>query len=92
MAESVANQAALALELADARYVQAQSAQLEERSRISRDLHDFAIQQLFASGMRLSALRDDLATEDAVADNVLDSLDNAIESIDESVAQIRQII
>ncbi|EPD26669.1 GAF domain-containing sensor histidine kinase [Actinotignum schaalii] len=92
MAESVANQAALALELADARYVQAQSAQLEERSRISRDLHDFAIQQLFASGMRLSALRDDLATEDAVADNVLDTLDNAIESIDESVAQIRQII
>ncbi|MDY5153270.1 Histidine kinase-, DNA gyrase B-, and HSP90-like ATPase [Actinobaculum suis] len=92
MAENVASQAALALELAAARHVRAQAAQLEDRSRISRDLHDFAIQQLFASGMALSAARADLACEETVPESVLGTLDRAITSIDESVGQIRQII
>lgn len=92
MAESVAKQAALALKLADARHVQAQAAQLEDRAQISRDLHDLAIQQLFASGMELTAVRNDLAETGAAPESALESLDNAISSIDESVSQIRQII
>ncbi|AWE42218.1 MULTISPECIES: GAF domain-containing protein [unclassified Actinobaculum] len=92
MAENVAKQAALALELASARHAQAQADQMEDRARISRDLHDFAIQQLFASGMELTAAREDLANEETVPRPVLASLDRAIKSIDESVAQIRQII
>lgn len=92
MAENVASQATLALELASARHVQAQAAQLEDRSRISRDLHDFAIQQLFASGMALSAAKADLSGEATVPPKVLQTLDHAISSIDESVGQIRQII
>lgn len=92
MAENVARQAALALELASARQTQTLAEQLEDRAQISRDLHDLAIQQLFASGMELSAVRGDLATEDAVPDTVLDRLDTAIDSIDSSVTQIRQII
>ncbi len=91
MAENVSRQAALALELAGARLTQAKAAQLEDRAQISRDLHDFAIQQLFASGMELSAVRNDLA-ERGVPESVLEGLDKSINSIDESVHQIRQII
>lgn len=91
MAENVARQAALALELAGARLTQAKADQLEDRAQISRDLHDFAIQQLFASGMELSAVRNDLADQ-GVPTSVLDGLDKSINSIDESVHQIRQII
>ena len=92
MAESVAKQATLALELASARHAKAQAAQLEDRSQISRDLHDFAIQQLFASGLELSALREDLDASGTASPSALASLDSAITSIDESVGQIRQII
>lgn len=92
MAESVARQAALALEFANARLSKAQADQLEDRAQISRDLHDLAIQQLFASGMELTAVRDDLAEEPAVPHSVIEKMDNAIKSIDESVTQIRQII
>ncbi len=92
MAENVARQAALALELASARLTQSQAEQMEDRAQISRDLHDLAIQQLFASGMELSAMRGDLSQEEAVPEGVLHRLDTAIEAIDESVSQIRQII
>ncbi len=92
MAENVARQAALALELASARLTESKAKQLEDRAQISRDLHDFAIQQLFASGMELSAVRDDLAAQNTVPQSVLDGLDKSINSIDESVNQIRQII
>ena len=92
MAENVARQAALTLELASARLTESKAKQLEDRAQISRDLHDFAIQQLFASGMELSAVRVDLAAQDTVPQSVLDGLDKSINSIDESVNQIRQII
>ena len=92
MAENVARQAALALELAHARLTESKAEQLEDRAQISRDLHDFAIQQLFASGMELSAVRDDLAAQGRIPQSVLEGLDKSINSIDESVNQIRQII
>lgn len=92
MAENVARQAALALELAEARQTQALALQMEDRAQISRDLHDLAIQQLFASGMELSAVRGDLAQQSAVPESVVTRLDSAIDSIDASVTQIRQII
>ncbi|WP_124039326.1 GAF domain-containing sensor histidine kinase [Neoactinobaculum massilliense] len=92
MAESVAKQATLALALAGARQTEATAAQIEDRAKISRDLHDFAIQQLFASGMQLAATREDLAAQRAVPGSVVAGLDSAISSINESVTQIRQII
>lgn len=91
MAENVANQATIALELAEARHTKEVAAELDERSRISRDLHDLAIQQLFASGMRITAVRDDLADRGLERD-VTDSLDSAIGAIDDSVRQIRRIV
>lgn len=90
MAESVAKQAAIALELAEARQAQEMAAELDERSRISRDLHDLAIQQLFASGMHITAVKEDLA--DDIPEAVRKALDNAIWAIDESVGQIRKIV
>ena len=56
-AESFAAQAALAYVLAAARQAQDVAALLDERERIARDLHDLAIQQLFATGMQLETVR-----------------------------------
>ncbi|WP_314174727.1 sensor histidine kinase [Streptomyces winkii] len=53
-----AGQAAVAMELAERRRDAEQITLLEERDRIARDLHDLAIQRLFATGMTLqSAIR-----------------------------------
>lgn len=91
MAENVAKQATIALELAEARRAQAMAAELDERARISRDLHDLAIQQLFASGMHITAVREEMA-ERGVGADVTGSLDDAISAIDDSVKQIRAIV
>ena len=53
-----ANQAAVALELAERRREAERFALVEDRDRIARDLHDLIIQRLFATGMQLqSAVR-----------------------------------
>ncbi|MDR6940131.1 GAF domain-containing protein [Arcanobacterium hippocoleae] len=90
MAENVSQQAAIALELAEARHAKELAAELDERARISRDLHDLAIQQLFASGMHITAVKEDLGNHlDA---KIVKALDSAIWAIDESVGQIRKIV
>lgn len=50
-----AGQAALGLELAEHRLDAEQLALLEDHDRIARDLHDLAIQRLFATGMTLQS-------------------------------------
>ncbi|MGC5615824.1 GAF domain-containing protein [Georgenia sp. Z1491] len=57
IAQQVASQAVLALQIAGARHVEDVATMVEERARISRDLHDLAIQQLFATGMQLTQAR-----------------------------------
>lgn len=91
MAENVAKQATIALELSEARHAQTMAAELEERARISRDLHDLAIQQLFASGMHITAVREEMDARGLGCD-VTSSLDTAISAIDDSVKQIRAIV
>lgn len=91
MAESVSKQAALALELASARHAQDVAAQIDERAAIGRDLHDLAIQQLFATGMQITAIREDLESKEASPD-IVDLLNQAISSVDESVKEIRHIV
>ena len=56
LAVSFAAQAALALELADARELQARLSRLEDHDRIAADLHDHVIHELFAVGMGLQGL------------------------------------
>ncbi|WP_432010808.1 GAF domain-containing protein [Streptomyces cucumeris] len=50
-----AGQAAIAMRLAERRRDAEQLALLEDRDRIARDLHDLAIQRLFAAGMTLQS-------------------------------------
>ncbi|MFF0549853.1 GAF domain-containing protein [Streptomyces sp. NPDC004311] len=82
-----AGQAALALELAERRRDAEQIALLEERDRIARDLHDLAIQRLFATGMTLqSAAR--LVEHEGAAERV----GRAVEDLDETIKIIRSTI
>ncbi|MBV7363796.1 GAF domain-containing protein [Actinomycetaceae bacterium TAE3-ERU4] len=103
-AQTVAAQAALALELAEAKH-RADVATLQaERDSIGRDLHDLAIQQLFAAGMQLSALREtftqaltELETNGVIAKSInqqhlLQELEVAFERVGDSAEQIRSIV
>ncbi|MEU9983122.1 GAF domain-containing protein [Streptomyces sp. NPDC050856] len=82
-----AGQAALALELAERRSDAEQLALLEDRDRIARDLHDLAIQRLFATGMTLqSAAR--LVEHAGAAERV----SRAVGDLDETIKIIRSTI
>ncbi len=54
---ALANVVAIAWERAEHREVQQRLAVYEDRERIALDLHDFAIQRIFAAGLSLQALR-----------------------------------
>ncbi|MEU9126861.1 GAF domain-containing protein [Kitasatospora sp. NPDC048540] len=82
-----ADQAALGLELASRRRDAEQLAMLEDRDRIARDLHDLAIQRLFATGMTLqSAAR--FIEHPGASDRVL----RAVGDLDETIKIIRSTI
>jgi signal transduction histidine kinase len=91
-AESFAGQAALALVLAEARHSQDVAALLDERARIARDLHDLAIQQLFATGMQLEAARNAVRQGEHHPLKLAAVLETALASVDDSVRQIRSIV
>lgn len=55
-AQRFADQAALALSVAELRHVKDVSALLEDRQRIADDLHDLVSQELFAAAMQLDSL------------------------------------
>ncbi|MFI9209256.1 GAF domain-containing sensor histidine kinase [Streptomyces sp. NPDC053253] len=82
-----AGQAALALELADRRRDAEQVSLLEDRDRIARDLHDLAIQRLFATGMTLQSARRFVEHPEAV-----DRLTRAIDDLDTTIKIIRSTI
>ncbi len=90
-AESFAAQAALAFVLAEARHAQDLAALLDERERIARDLHDLAIQQLFATGMQLETVRR-RAARGVDPGELTSILEEALDNVDASVRQIRQIV
>lgn len=96
VAELFAGQATMAFELADAQHAEEMATLLDERARIGRDLHDLAIQQLFATGMQISAARDRLASVDAAAlpeaAAACTALEASLVAVDDSVRQIRSIV
>ncbi|MDR0365514.1 MAG: histidine kinase, partial [Bifidobacteriaceae bacterium] len=59
--------------------------------RIARDLHDLAIQQLFATGMRLESARRDAASGVEPA-GLVKTLTDSVDSIDSTVREIRAIV
>ncbi|BFO16092.1 two-component system sensor histidine kinase [Streptomyces sp. KM77-8] len=82
-----AAQAAVAMELAERRADAEQIALLEDRDRIARDLHDLAIQRLFATGMTLQSagrrVQDPMASERIL---------RAVDDLDETIKIIRSTI
>jgi signal transduction histidine kinase len=84
---SFADQATLAVDLAEKNRVQRQLDVFADRDRIARDLHDHVIQRLFATGMSLqsSLLR--------APDPVLQQrLQHAVDELDQTVREIRTAI
>lgn len=90
-ASMFADQAALALVISEARQAQDVGKLVEERERIARDLHDLAIQQLFATGMQLEVVRRRAARGLDKA-GLMAILDEALDNIDNSVREIRSIV
>ncbi|MBK3576447.1 GAF domain-containing protein [Streptomyces sp. MBT65] len=85
--QAFAAQAAVAMELAERRRDAEKVAVLQDRDRIARDLHDLAIQRLFATGMTLqSAGRfiDHTGAAERVA--------RAVDDLDETIKIIRSTI
>ncbi|MFI0723539.1 GAF domain-containing sensor histidine kinase [Streptomyces sp. NPDC021224] len=80
-------QAALALRLAERRRVAEQLTVLEERDRIARDLHDLAIQRLFATGMTLQSAERFVDHPQAA-----ERLRRAVDDLDETIKIIRATI
>ena len=87
MVASFAAQAAVALELADARRDAEQVTVLQDRERIARDLHDLVIQRLYATGMSLQGAMP-LISRPEVADRVT----RAVDALDDTIADIRSAI
>jgi signal transduction histidine kinase len=80
-------QAAIALELAERRSDAEQLSVLQDRDRIAKDLHDLAIQRLFATGMTLESVT-------RMIDNptVSDRVGRAVDDIDDTIKLIRTTI
>jgi signal transduction histidine kinase len=85
--QGFAAQAAIAMELADRRQDAQQIALLEDRDRIARDLHDLAIQRLFATGMTLQSAGRFIEHPEA-SERVL----RAVDDLDETIKIIRSTI
>jgi signal transduction histidine kinase len=84
---SFADQAAVALELAEKHRAQRQIDVLADRDRIAGDLHDHVIQRLFATGMSLQG------TVRRITDpEVRRRVTRAVEQLDETVREIRTSI
>jgi signal transduction histidine kinase len=82
-----ARQAALGLELADRRHDAEQITLLADRDRIARDLHDLALQRLFAAGMTLDSI-----TRRIRDPEIVDRVRQTADSIDQTIKEIRTTV
>ncbi|WP_405797193.1 GAF domain-containing sensor histidine kinase [Streptomyces sp. NBC_01506] len=79
--------AALAMELAGRRRAAERTSVLADRDRIARDLHDLAIQRLFATGMTLQSVVRSVDRPEA-----RERLLRAVDDLDETIKIIRSTI
>ena len=97
MAQAFAGQAALALELSDARADRERLRVLEDRDRIARDLHDHVIQRLFAIGLSVQSMAGIVTELDRSgrapgAPGLPERLGRTVAELDETIGQIRTSI
>ena len=85
--QAFAAQAAIAMELAERRQDAAEVAVLKDRDRIARDLHDLAIQRLFATGMTLQSAGRFIEHPEAC-----ERVTRAVDDLDETIKIIRSTI
>ncbi|WP_285758751.1 sensor histidine kinase [Nocardiopsis ansamitocini] len=87
MLSAFSGQAAVALELAEARHDAERLVVLEDRDRIAKDLHDIVIQRLFASAMTL------MSTVRMIADpEAGNRVQRTIDDLDETIREIRSTV
>lgn len=87
MLSSFANQAAVALELAETRLDSERLSVLEDRDRIARDLHDTVIQRLYATAITL------MGTVRRIDDSTsAKRVQSAVDDLDDTIRQIRSTI
>jgi signal transduction histidine kinase len=84
---SFADQAALALDRAQAIEDREELAVVSDRDRIARDLHDVVIQRLFATGLQLQGMRSIVVNPE-----VGERLDRAVDDLDQTIRDIRTTI
>jgi signal transduction histidine kinase len=93
MIAGFAGHAALALEIAEHRRDAEQLLVLNDRDRIARDLHDLAIQRLFAGGLSLQSVLNRLTDRPDVAERVqrvVDDLDDTIKVVRSTIYALRE--
>ncbi|MFH8368012.1 GAF domain-containing protein [Streptomyces sp. NPDC018031] len=87
LATQFADQAAMALVLAEAQRDRERLAVYEDRDRIARDLHDLVIQRLFATGMMLES-----AQRQAPVPEVREQIGKAVDELDATIHEVRTAI
>ncbi|TDC49248.1 GAF domain-containing protein [Jiangella ureilytica] len=87
MLHAFASQAAVGLELADARKEAERHGLVDDRERIARDLHDVVVQRLFASAMSLTAAARLIDRPD-----VASRVERTVDDLDATIRQIRSTI
>ncbi|MDP9868217.1 MULTISPECIES: sensor histidine kinase [Streptosporangium] len=86
-AEALGGQAAVALELADARRDAERLGLLEDRDRIAKDLHDVVIQRLFAVAMTLMSMVEMVDNPTATT-----RMQHAVDELDQTIKEVRSTI
>jgi signal transduction histidine kinase len=81
-----AAQAAVAMELAEGRADAERVTLLRDRERIARDLHDLAIQRLYATGLSLQRVAR------AATPEVAEQIARSVDEVDETIALVRTTI
>ncbi|WP_343035863.1 GAF domain-containing sensor histidine kinase [Isoptericola sediminis] len=88
--QAFAAQTAVALELAQRRRDGERLAVIRDRDRIARDLHDLAIQRLYATGLSLQAVGRRLERDGL--DQDADRVGRAVDDLDDTISLIRTTI
>jgi signal transduction histidine kinase len=90
--EAMADHAAVAIDTASLLAQTRSQAQLDERRRLARDLHDSVVQQLFSMRMQAKALRSRLEHADADPAQVRSGAEELAELAESALADLRGLV